>query len=266
MNSKHSSIWFRTIIYLGSAFGAFFVVGLALLWFVGSERSATNVRLADTERLAARQSEWVAAARSARDRGPAALNAFLDESAAAAGERGKLVTTIRDLEREPKTAKNQADIRTGLAKATEQLNADYAEYDPFTTEIQNARKRIIFAFLVIFGALTAVVLILFRMIVRPLESIVQNAQRVSQGELDIEFRLESNDEMGQLSRVMDSLTTNFRELLTLMQSSVRTGLQLTDELKGAEPDGKAKLADVFHKMREITEYFTGSEGRSGDAK
>lgn len=261
MNSKHTSIWFRTLLYLGSAFGIFLIVGVTLLWFVGSERSATNVRLADTDRLAKRQLEWVSAAREASQGGPAALQSFLEASAAQAAENQKLAQTIRDLEREPKTAKNQADIRENLAKAHEQLNSDYAQSDPFTAEITRARQRVMLAFLVIFAALTAVVLILFRMIVRPLESIVQNAQRVSQGELDIKFSLKTNDEMGQLSRVMDSLTTNFRELLTLMSSSVRTGLELTDELKGTDEADKRKLADVFHKMREITEYFSGSWGR-----
>lgn len=263
MNQNYSSIWFRTLVYLGSAFLVFLIVIVAMLWFVGGESSASKVLVADAKRLAALEEEWIRKAQDAQELGPAALQDFIKERRESARARRALAQRIEALEIKPKNGKNQQDIRKGVENGYAALRQMAPGPDPFGDELDRAKRNVIFAFLIAFGALAGIVVILFRMIVGPLETIVRNARRVSEGELDIKFHLQSDDELGQLSRVMDSLTTNFRELLTLMQSSCATGLGLTEELAAKSEDAGSgergetlkKLKDVFSKMREITEYF-----------
>lgn len=262
MNHNHSSIWFRTIVYLGATFIVFLVVIIALLWFVGGQRSASNVLLSDAERLATLEQQWIQKVESARNLGPGALNEFIAERTERAKSQRALTEQIRALERAPKNAKNQKDIRSGLEAGYASLKEFMPGPDPFTVELNGTKRKVVIAFLIVFAALAGVVAILFRMIVGPLETIVDNARRVSEGELNIKFHVKTDDELGQLSRVMDSLTTNFRELLTLIQSSCTTGLNLTQQLSTEEPAQDAErpktlkqLEDVFLKMREITEYF-----------
>ncbi|MCR9140837.1 MAG: HAMP domain-containing protein [bacterium] len=263
MNQNHSSIWLRTIIYLGSAFAVFLVVIVSLLWFVGGERASSKVMLADAKRISDLEEQWVLKAEAARRLGPAAFDQFLKERADRAKSRRALAEQIESLETAPKNAKNQQDIRTGLSAGYASLQELVPGPSPFASALESAKKRTVLAFLIVFAALAGIVIILFRMIVRPLESIVRNARKVSEGELGIRFQVNTNDELGQLSRVMDSLTTNFRELLTLIQSSCSTGIELTRKLKDEEsPQERDKnvrnLEDVFLKMREITEYFRQS--------
>ena len=263
MNQNRSSIWFRTLVYLGSAFLVFLIAIVGMLWFVGGERSAAKVLVADVKRLAALEEEWIRKAEDARKLGPAAMDVFIEERRESARARRALAARVESLEVKPKSGKNQQDIRKGLDNGYAMLRQMAPGPDPFGNELDRAKRNVIIAFLIAFAALAGIVVILFRMIVGPLETIVQNARRVSEGELDIKFHLQSDDELGQLSRVMDSLTTNFRELLTLMQSSCATGLNLTEELGPDEDARKSenrtetlkKLKEVFSKMREITEYF-----------
>ena len=260
--NKRTGIWTRTLAYLGIAFMIFLLVIAALLWFVGGARDQRSILWQHASIVSQNETAWLNELRAARAAGEN-LDTWLEQRQARADSRTNLVKRLKDLEHERKNARNEKEILGALDAGYADLRGELRTAGAFDEELASIRQRVVLAFLIVFAALSGVVLILFRMIVGPIETIVKNAKRVAEGHLDVKFSVETGDELGELSRVMESLRTNFRELLALMQNSCTTGEELTDRLQnGSDDETRQKttheIKQVFVKMREITEYFTGS--------
>lgn len=259
---KRSKIWIRTMAYLGVMLVIFCASVLSLSWFTGLKETQTRlmVRVA-TERLGDRQK-------------------FLDSVPATDG--GKTFGWLKkqrqqvraDLERlkaykrifrEPKSKKNEQALLDSRAEI-ENLARKHGFAKAIAGALESFYQKMIWVVVLFFVAISLVVIVLFRLILVPLEEIIRGAEKVSTGNLNVNFNIRSGDELASLATVLQNLTANFNELLVLMRSTSRNGLAATDRLKenlGTTPEAGEKLAasqaeleETFRKLEEITEYFS----------
>jgi nitrogen fixation/metabolism regulation signal transduction histidine kinase len=269
---SHSSVWRRTVYYFLIIVGIFLVSSGALLYLAGFDRAdkemlveVTRADLNQESRLLLELKRELEDANAS----PATLK-LIDARLMATTERLDELRKLRELELTPKTAKNQQEILTGIERGYGELRAAW-EHDEITLLLRTQFLRFGLVLLFFFLSIAFVMYILIKMILTPLETLIQNARRVSQGDVEVSFHLRTNDELGELSSVLGDLSSNFRELLTLMKSSSRSGKELTEELATTltpPEDGRVDLEDataknkairiLFQKIEEITEYFTFS--------
>lgn len=105
----------------------------------------------------------------------------------------------------------------------------------------------LFSLLVSALAVTLVILLGYVMVVgmlRPIEALTIGAVAISEGDLDVEIPISSDDEIGYLTRVFNDMTTSLRDIhLTLEKWST------TDELTG------------LHNRRHLTRAFSAELNR-----
>lgn len=124
--------------------------------------------------------------------------------------------------------------------------------------------RIINRFLVIFAiCLIGVVLILYlllRLILSPLEMLIEGATRVAAGDLSFNFKskVQSKDELGNLASVLHDLTTNFNELMNLLQNTVNMGEKNLSEIRANPHEMEKSLSEMeglIQSMKDLIEFF-----------
>ena len=268
----HSSVWRRTVYYFLVIVGIFIASSIALLYLAGFDRANKEMLVEVTREDVNHESRLLLDLKKELDaaNASAASLKIIDARLMANSERLDALQKLRELELTRKTAKNQKEILAGVDRGYAELRAAW-EHDEITLLIRNQFLRFGLVLLFFFLSIAFVMYILIKMILNPLETLIQNARRVSQGDVEVSFRLRTNDELGELSSVLGDLSSNFRELLTLMKSSSRSGMELTDELSTALTPAEGAQADLeyvsaknkairilFQKIEEITEYFTFS--------
>jgi len=124
--------------------------------------------------------------------------------------------------------------------------------------------QVISRFLIIFAiCMIGVVLVLgllLRLILSPLEMLIEGASRVAAGDLNFNFKatIQSKDELGNLAAVLHDLTTNFNELMNLLQNTVRMGQKNLAELRANPAQSEKNLNEMdglIQSMKDLIEFF-----------
>ncbi|OEC36293.1 methyl-accepting chemotaxis protein [Pseudomonas cuatrocienegasensis] len=107
-------------------------------------------------------------------------------------------------------------------------------------------------------------LVITLVIVRPLKAVIGQAQRIAAGDLSAEIEVQRDDEIGQLLRAMQAMSSNLRNMLGHLQggvtriSTAAQGLSLATEQTQAGVNGqKAETDQVAAAMHEMTVTVQG---------
>ena len=242
----------------------YFLVVVYLLMEVGMDRSKSSVVLnTHLEYLNREYTELTALQNEFRNQGTAA--SVLAKKIRDNQDKVALIKKIKRLERLPKNKNNQKEIQKGIQQGYATLSKIWLPKE-YLNEFNNVHYKLIVVISIFLLGIIAVMVILISLILGPLERIIRGAQKVSGGDLQVNFQVRTGDELSQLANVLNDLTTNFREILVLMKSSYRNGLNMVEDLRKIKPgSAKAKkevkqsiedLDDLFIKLKEITDYFS----------
>ncbi|WP_226665990.1 methyl-accepting chemotaxis protein [Metabacillus litoralis] len=133
----------------------------------------------------------------------------------------------------------------------------------FSAEISNAAQGIfiktltvIISFLLI-GAL--IVFIIIRTIIRPIQSLVTSAERISNGDLTEEIVVTSEDEIGQLSKSFKKMVTNLRSVVISLQSSSERVSASSEELIASANQTTVGTKQVAEAVQQVA---SGAENQT----
>ncbi|MCB1174569.1 MAG: HAMP domain-containing protein [Leptospiraceae bacterium] len=268
MNKKQSSvIWKRTVYYFLIVFLLFSGGVLFFTWQVNDVKTKENLlwqmNWLLNERLSESLNEWRASDAAFGD--PTALSAlhkpFLTLEAMVNARRREL-QELRAMEQNFNNRENSALVDRQVQAAFTRMGGT-----PSGKAILGEFKKLHWKFVAVFTifslGITGVMLVLIRMILLPLEKIIDGARKVARGDLNTRFQLQSKDELGQLASVLNDLTTNTNELLFLIANTHTSGTEQVTALRQAIQDGdrerQVKLVDelqlLYTRLGEVTDYF-----------
>lgn len=107
-------------------------------------------------------------------------------------------------------------------------------------------------------ALILVILFISRMILRPIKDLHARMEIVRGGNLDYEIKIESNDELGELSRAFEEMIRKLKKT-----TSSRDELEVEIETRKQAQEEAQKKSEELEKMNE---YFVGREVRMAELK
>ena len=123
-------------------------------------------------------------------------------------------------------------------------------------EMRNYLLMIILATIVVMGGIA---FLIARSIADPLSKLEENAKRMADGDLNVEFQAKSDDEIGQLSNAMDTMRINIKDQIGKMDNilagivdplfTTDKDLTITYFNKAAEQISGYSAADVVGKMK-----------------
>lgn len=90
------------------------------------------------------------------------------------------------------------------------------------------------------------IIVMTRNIFNPLQLLVKAAEKVKQGELDIQIPIKSTDEMGNLSRVFNSMAQELKKNLETLQTSEQQLHYLNSQLLTAQEDERKRISTELH--------------------
>jgi methyl-accepting chemotaxis protein len=132
-----------------------------------------------------------------------------------------------------------------------------------------------------FGILVLTVLLVLTLFIKrvtiPLETILDGAARISRGDLSVNLRVHTHDELGRLASLVNELAANYQEILRIIEHDVdaaREKLHAMDNLPQAELPQEQRAAattevgEILDDLRSIVDDFHGNyfdgDGHDGD--
>jgi methyl-accepting chemotaxis protein len=130
------------------------------------------------------------------------------------------------------------------------MNANAVEAGSLSQGLESLRYKAVLM-CIVQAVVTLIVLIMFiRRITGPLQTMVEQADIIAQGDLSQTIRISGKDEIGLLAETINGLTSNIQEIVGLSLStdlSVRsTVADLRSSIK--EPESQARLADIEERL------------------
>ena len=275
--APRSFVWKRTVYYFLTIVAIFLVAAAFLLFSVGRERSSQDLLLAvSAADLKLQTAELTELRLEAAELDRAELLALLDDRIAERRQGLALIDRVRTLERAPRDAGNEDEI-------TERLAADYAalrtdwRYPEWFGLVEEQYLRFALVLFFFFLSVSLVLFVLIRMILNPLETLIQGVRRVAAGQLDVRFQPGTRDELDELALVLDGLVGNIRGMLGLMRGVSHNGVVqsiqleqlLRDEATGVDRPGDserdsshdpARMQDLSRRASELKQIFQEIQG------
>lgn len=138
------------------------------------------------------------------------------------GEKGLEVVSIGGLEHYfVFTPLESVGFSLGIVVPVDEMNAPFlAVQNRISKDTAATQVQLLGIFVVIVIAAFVASLFIGRMLVSPLESLTQAAQRIATGDLNVEAKVRSSDEIGALAKTFNSMTKQIRELIGTLEQRV----------------------------------------------
>ncbi len=112
---------------------------------------------------------------------------------------------------------------------------------------------------VVQAAVTLIVLVMFiRRITAPLQSMVERAELISQGDLSQTIHVPGKDEIALLAETINGLTSNIQEIVGLSLTTDSAVRSLLDDLKSQlneQPDVQSNLGEIESKLDQLRGFM-----------
>lgn len=125
--------------------------------------------------------------------------------------------------------------------------------------LQGQLRNTLFISLVIIGLVSAAAVILAQILAGPIMRLTRVAQQVTGGDLDVQGRVESNDEIGQLTQAFNMMTGRLRKTIDSLETQVtdrthqlETALEVSQRLVGI-----LDLSDLLRQVVILTKEIFG---------
>jgi methyl-accepting chemotaxis protein len=113
---------------------------------------------------------------------------------------------------------------------------------------------LIIALIVVVLMWATLVLFLSRAIARPVEQSIALAERLAKGDLSVEFKSDSKDEVGKLSAALNTMVINLKEMVTQISESARQIVSASSQLN----HGASELSDGATQQASSAEEVSSS--------
>jgi len=263
---KRSKIWKRTVYYFAIMLVLYLGAAALFYWEVSFPRTTKNLLVSqqkDRSAVIIAELEKLRLTMKIAGVPDETIKSVVGARVREYENRRNLADRLRVLERTVKNKENQDRIRLELSDGYAKLRS-YAASGTILEEARKMNQKSLLVVSVFLVGVGGVMFLLISLILSPLEILIRAAGKVAEGDLNVRFRLRTSDELAHLADVLNDLTANFRELLTLLKRSVEDGAPHIEKLKGI-PDALPEhleavkgLEDMHQKMDEITGYFTGA--------
>jgi len=125
------------------------------------------------------------------------------------------------------------------------------------TEIRDARTRqIVVALLTILGVSITGMVVMGRVVLRPIARVAAAARRIGNGEFDTQVAVESADEIGELGKVMNETAARLKKVYGELESEIAERKSVEEKIRGQaaalELSNKVKdefLSVISHELR-----------------
>ena len=97
--------------------------------------------------------------------------------------------------------------------------------------LNNLRIRMILLFLVIIGTIITAFSLFSKDIATPIDELVEGAKKVADGDLTYTIPVLSEDEIGQLARLINDMNANLQELVVEIRFEMKRMVQIVDDLR-----------------------------------
>lgn len=163
-------------------------------------------------------------------------------------------------------------ILINLDEIIEPANNTKAEIDTAThtaqEEIQDTLRQVITNYVIMFAAVGIVVIVLSfaisGQISRPIQKLAEIADKIGKGDLKVKAEVDSNDEIGELARTINSMTDDLRshikELTAITADKERIKTEL-DVARNIQASMLPCIFPAFPKMKQIDIYATMSPAK-----
>ena len=120
-----------------------------------------------------------------------------------------------------------------------------------SSENENSRFVLIIALISTMVIILVAIMLINKYIRRPLNSIVDASNKVAKGDLTINVKTESSDEVGQLSVAIQKMTENLKGVLAKVQSSALRVSSTAQELSVSSEEMKTSTANISRTTEDI---------------
>lgn len=125
------------------------------------------------------------------------------------------------------------------------------------SELRNARTRqIVVALLTIFGASITGMIVMGRVVLRPIARVAAAARRIGNGDFDTQVAVESGDEIGELGKIMNETAARLKKVYGDLEAEITERRLAEEKIRGQaaalELSNKVKdefLGVVSHELR-----------------
>lgn len=138
------------------------------------------------------------------------------------------------------------------------FNIDEAKYQVSIDNVMLNKAQLFLIILPVIAILIAVLIgiIITRMIIGPLKTILTNVEKVADGNLKAELKIDSQDEVGLLAGSFNTMTVNLRKLVTQISESAEQLTAASQEI-ASTMDQNAQVSNQISSA--INEVANGSE-------
>ncbi len=123
--------------------------------------------------------------------------------------------------------------------------------EDFSDPVNAIRNSLILVILIFSIAGTLLGLWFARSLTRPVDSMLQASRKVAEGDLTVQVKSDSRDEVGQLSRAIQSMTENLKNVLGKVQKSATMVSSTAQDLSASSEEMKASTEQVSNTTQEI---------------
>lgn len=131
--------------------------------------------------------------------------------------------------------------------------------DDFPPAIAQLRDKIAIMFVVLSGVAAIVMLMFIKNITLPLGKMITISKAINQGDLSHYIEIEQNNEIGELGRAINELTSNFQELASLtMASCEKLDESITEaitRLRQGTPTDVGELEAMRHEITMLQQFL-----------
>lgn len=120
-----------------------------------------------------------------------------------------------------------------------------------STEKENSRFVLVIALISMIAIIFVVIMLVNKHIRKPLNNIVDASNRIAEGDLTVNVKTESRDEVGQLSTAIQTMTENLKGVVGKVQSSASKVASTARKLSSSSEQMKATTEQVSTTSQDI---------------
>ncbi len=135
-----------------------------------------------------------------------------------------------------------------MLDAMDDQNAQIAETDKTNT---TAQTTVIVLSIIAVAAGLFIGIYISRAITKPVDSMLQASNKVAAGDLTVEVKSDSKDEVGQLSQAIQSMTESLKGVLGKVQNSAMMVSSTAQELSASSEEMKASTEQISNTTQDI---------------
>ncbi|VVB88094.1 Sensory rhodopsin II transducer [uncultured archaeon] len=148
--------------------------------------------------------------------------------------------------------------RTNLDKALEELQTAQNTQMKASEETAKATEKSAILMMVVISIIAAIIglgtgLYISRSITKPVDSMLQASNKVAAGDLTVEIKSDSKDEVGQLSQAIQSMTESLKGVLGKVQNSAMMVSSTAQELSASSEEMKASTDQISSTTQDIAQ-------------